>query len=89
MATANGNKIEDIVFVVQTQDTDPQDYPTDEPLRAAVEQALAETKNQGDDLSEWVLTWREEELNLDQTFEEADIPDEAELHLTRRKGQGG
>lgn len=81
--------VDDVVFVVQTQATDPADYPDNETIEAAVRRALAETKNQEGDLSKWVLTLDEKEIDLDQTFAEADIPDEAELHLTRRKGVGG
>lgn len=77
-----------VTFVVSGQAV-PYTTPPSKPLRAAVHQILAETKNTGQPIENWVLTLDGKELNLDQTFAEASVKNGSKLFLNIRSGRGG
>lgn len=77
-----------VTFIVSGQGV-TKDFPVKIRLKAAVEQVLAETKNTGQSLENWVLTYEGNQVDLSKTFEELGIKDGARLLLNVRAGRGG
>lgn len=78
----------DITIVVSGKPYEDKVKP-DDVIRTAVEEALKKTKNTGQPIGNWVLTYGGNEINIDQTFAAAKIKDEATLFLNPRTGRGG
>ena len=78
----------DITIVVSGKPHEDKVKP-DDIIRNSVEQALKKTKNTGQPIGNWVLTYEGNEISIDQTFAAAKIRDDATLFLNPRTGRGG
>lgn len=77
-----------VTFIVSGQGV-TKEFPIKQPLKAAVQQVLADTKNTGQSIENWVLTFEGNQVDLSKTFEELGIKTGARLLLNVRAGRGG
>ena len=60
-----------------------------EPLKVAVEKALKETGNTGRDISDWLVKWNDQDLDISKKVEEFHFPPHAKIFVSLKSGKGG
>jgi hypothetical protein len=66
----------------------PRENPND-PLKDAVEDALEKTGNSGRPLSDWLVKWNDQDLDISKKIGEFDFPKDAKIFISLKSGAGG
>lgn len=59
------------------------------PLKSAVEKALLESENTGRPITDWQVKYNGQVLDINSKIEDLNLPDNAELVLSLKVGEGG
>lgn len=77
-----------LTFVVSGQ-AYSDSFPESQPLKAAIQHVLAQTKNTGQPAENWVVTLDGKELDQSKSLKDSGLKDDVRLLLNPRTGRGG
>lgn len=59
------------------------------PLKSAVEKAIQQTGNTGRPIEDWIVKYKDKPLDISRKIKEFNFPENAEIFVSLKAGQGG
>ena len=78
-----------LVFIVNGKETLVANLNPNQPLKDAVEKALAQTANSGRQIEEWSVKWNNLDLDISRKIEDYKFPPDDKIFLSLKSGVGG
>ena len=78
-----------LTFIVNGKEVTIEKVNIHQPLKVAVMKALEETGNTGRELSDWLVKWNDQDLNISMKVEEFHFPADAKIFVSLKSGKGG
>lgn len=78
-----------LTFIVNGKEVTIEKVNVHQPLKVAVTKALEETGNTGRELSDWLVKWNDQDLNISLKVEEFHFPPDAKIFVSLKSGKGG
>jgi uncharacterized protein DUF2604 len=78
-----------LTFIVNGKEVVVEKVNIHQPLMVAVEKALKESGNTGRDLSDWLVKWNDQDLNITMKVEDFHFPQDVKIFISLKSGKGG
>ena len=88
----NGNgqqNLISLIFIVNGKPTTVEKVNINQPLKVSVEKALNQTGNTGRDLSDWLVKYNDQDLNINSKVEDLNLPNNAKIFISLKSAAGG
>lgn len=78
-----------LTFIVNGKEITIEKVNIHQPLKVPVEKALEKTGNTGRDISDWLVKWKDQDLDISRKVEEFKFPHGTKIFVSLKSGKGG